>query len=411
MFSNAVKARLLSNGQVAADLSGGLDSSSVVCVAQEIYGTGQSPHNKLIVYSDIFESRKVQETKWADLVVNKYMLESIRRRADSSLFPVDFDPRTDCWDQPTLKVLALPELRGKGKALSNRGVKVLLSGIGGDQVLLSSFDPSHLADLTRRFQWVTLVREAIRWQKCLSQPISSVLLEYGFKPILHPNAMWVLKDPSEAALPWVDAAFSRKFDIQDRMLHTKGFLPRHFRSIAQQRHYLGIMRTSAALVEAHMMMAPIEVRYPYLDRRLAEFALAIPIEQKIRPEETRSILRRGLRGILPDAIRLRKSKGWFGESLFLKLARDRHLIEKWLRSSRAAAYGYLDPTEFCRALERALVGFSRNGYLFLAALSLEIWLQGNKFLDAKWQLARVTKRAGDVGDVSSFIPVCPNQDQ
>ncbi|MGH9830371.1 MAG: asparagine synthase-related protein, partial [Blastocatellia bacterium] len=216
-----------------------------------------------------------------------------------------------------------------------------------------------------------------------------------YRPIFHPNAMWALRKPSEALLPWIDPSFKRNFHIRDRMLHRGGFLPRRFWSVAQQRHYLGIMRTSAALVEGPMMRAPVEVRYPYLDRQLAEFLLAIPLEQKIRPEETRSILRRGLRGILPEPIRVRRSKGWFGESIFLKLARDRPLLEKWLKSSRAAAYGFIDPVEFCRELELALVGFSRNGYLFMAALSFEIWLRGNEFSDTKWQLVSIKQRGGD----------------
>lgn len=395
IFSNAVKVRLPAKGPVAADLSGGLDSSSIVCMAQEIYRTSQAPAKKLAVYTDIFESRKVRETKWADLVINKYMLASIRRPADPNLFASDFDPILDSWDQPTLKVLGLPEIRGKGKALSDRGIRVLLSGIGGDQALLSSVDPCHLADLLRHLHWKELLRETLRWQKCLSQPVSSVLLEYGCKPIFHPNAMWALRKSSEGLVPWIAASFERNFHVRARMLHRGGFLPRRFWSVAQQRHYLGIMRTSAALVEGPMMKAPVEIRYPYLDRQLTEFALAIPLEQKIRPEETRSILRRSLRGILPEPIRIRKSKGWFGEAIFLKLARERLRLDKWVRTSRAAAYGYIDPVEFSRALDRAFVGFSQNGYLFMAALAFEIWLRGNEFSDTKWQLVSAKQRGGD----------------
>lgn len=393
LLFSAVESRLCCTGKVAADLSGGLDSSSIVCVAQEAYRS-QKTTASLIVYTDVFESRKLQETKWADMVIHKYGLESIRRHADSGMFPIDFDPRADSWDQPTLKVLALPGLRGKGAALAERGIRVLLSGIGGDQVLQSGYDPFHLADFVRTFRWVKLLKESLRWQESLSLPVAKIVREYALEPLLHPTAMWSRRDSSEDELPWIDKGFSRRFDIHHRLLHRRGFLPRRFESIAQQRHYLGIMRTCAALVEAAMMRASVEVRYPYLDRRLAEFALAIPIEQKIRPRETRSILRRSLRGILPDSVRLRTSKGWFGESLLRRLARDRYTIEKWLTSSRAAAYGYLDPVEFTKSLDRACVGFCQNGYLFFAALALEIWLQG---LDARWQLAPVPERTGELG--------------
>jgi asparagine synthase (glutamine-hydrolysing) len=402
VFSKAVEARLRANGPIAADLSGGLDSSSIVCMAEEIYRANQCSGKHVIAYTDLYASPKAHESRWVDAVVSKYGIESIRRKDDSNLFLPNFDPGADCWDEPTLKNLVLPEIREKGKVLSDRGSRILLSGIGGDQ--LWPAEPCHLADLLRRFTWTDLLREAVRWQRVTSQPVSGVLLEYALKPILYPNAMFVVRKQSEVVLSWINTAFWRNFKIRDRMLHRRGFLPRRSLGIAQQRHYLGIMRTSAALVGGYMMKAPIEVRYPYLDRRLVEFAIAIPMQQKLRPEETRTIVRRGMRGILPESIRTRRSKGWFDEPLLLKLSRERSMLEKWLRSSRAAAHGYVDPVEFCRQFELTLAGHCQNFYLFMAALSLEIWLRGNESSEAKWQLVPVRRRASGTKQDSLALP-------
>ena len=377
IFSNAVRARLRARGPVAADLSGGLDSSSIVCMSEEIYGENPGPRSHLLTYTDLYESPKVQEAKWVNAVVGKYGLQTLSRNASASLLLPDFNPHIHRWDEPTLKILGLPDIRGKGKILSDRGLKVLLSGVGGDQVLLASPSPTHLADLFRRLRWWALLQEAVRWQKIRSRPVLDVLFKYAVKPVLHPNTMFDLYKSNEGFLPWVNRDFQRRHDVESRMLHRRGFLPRRFKSAFKQRHYLGIMRTSAALAEAFMMNVPVEVRYPYLDQRLVEFVFAIPADQKLRPGETRSIMRRSMRGILPEMVRTRRSKGWFGETLFMKLARDRTLLRNWLKSSYAASYGYLDPTEFCRELELALTGFSRNSTSFMAALSLELWLRGN----------------------------------
>ncbi|MGI0134818.1 MAG: asparagine synthase-related protein, partial [Candidatus Micrarchaeaceae archaeon] len=281
------------------------------------------------------------------------------------------------WGAPQLKDTALPELRARGRTLAERGIKVLLSGIGGDQVFTASVDPCYMADLLWRFRWKQVLREAVLWQKSLSRPISSVLLEFGIRPIFRPNTVFRLAKGLDEVLPWISTSFWRKLSVRGRMLHRKGFLPRRFSSPARQRHYLSIRRTSAVMVQALMMGAPVEVRYPYMDRALVEFAMALPMQQLMRPGETRSLLRRGMRGILPEMIRTRKSKGMFGETLLLKLAHERPVLEEWLKAPYAAAYGYIDPVEFRRELDLALVGTSRNGYLFMAAISLELWLRGN----------------------------------
>lgn len=169
-------------------------------------------------------------------------------------------PHTSQRVRRVLKDLALPNLRARGRAVLERRINVLLSGIGGDQVFLAGIHPCYLADLFRHFRWLELMREAARWQSALTQPISGILLENCFKPLLRPNAMFLLARPSEGFLPWINAAFWRKYNFPDRMLHRRGFLPRRFRSPAQQRQYLSIARTSSMLVQGYMLKAPIEVR-------------------------------------------------------------------------------------------------------------------------------------------------------
>lgn len=370
LFTNAVKVRTRATHGIAAELSGGLDSSSIVSVAAR-----HKTH--IVVYTDVYESVQARETRWSDAVVHKYNLESIQLIADDRLLLTDTGDEVECWDEPTLKNLALPNLRARGRAVSEHKLKVLLSGIGGDQLLLSGPRPYHLADLFRCFQWRRLFREAFRWQAVLGEPLASVLTKYCFTPLLHPNVVFSPWEPSERMLPpWINAQFSHRYKIRDRMLNNKGFLPRHYRSPAHQRQYLNIMRTSAMLVQGYMMNAPIEVRYPYLDRLLVEFCMSIPMEQKQRPDDSRSILRRAMRGILPELVRVRTSKAWFQGSLLTSITKQRPIFDKWVASSDAVRRGYLDRAELRRELEMASVGFSRNAYLFLAAIALELWLRG-----------------------------------
>jgi len=283
LFTKAVKARLRSTGQVAAELSGGLDSSSIVCMAQEIYRANGQHGRRVTVHTDLVESRKATETKWSNAVVSKYDLESVFRTVDTALWVPESAGKIHCWDEPTLKDLALPNLRGRGRSVSEQKIRVLLSGIGGDQVFLAGMAPYHLVDSFRGLRWRSLLKDIIRWQRVLGLPVAQIFLESCVKPMIYPNSMFTLLKPAVEVLPWVDQRFWRRSNMRDRLLHRQGFIPRRFRSPAQQRNYLNIMRSSAVVVQGYMMNAPVETRYPYLDRDLVEFALAIPMQQKLRP--------------------------------------------------------------------------------------------------------------------------------
>jgi asparagine synthase (glutamine-hydrolysing) len=98
------------------------------------------------------------------------------------------------------------------------------------------------------------------------------------------------------------------------------------------------------------------------------------MEQKLRVRETRSIVRRGMRGILPEKVRTRRGKASFDEATSMGLRKEFDRASQLTSSSCLATLGIVNRERFHAALEAASLGLVQESWLFSAALSLELWL-------------------------------------
>jgi asparagine synthase (glutamine-hydrolysing) len=96
----------------------------------------------------------------------------------------------------------------------------------------------------------------------------------------------------------------------------------------------------------------VETRFPFLDKRLVEYCVAIPGEQKVSQGYTRAVVRRALQGYLPEAIRLRPDKGDLGWSFRGGFDFSRELVERTLESSGPFLSRYLDATRLHKLRDR-----------------------------------------------------------
>jgi hypothetical protein len=118
-----------------------------------------------------------------------------------------------------------------------------------------------------------------------------------------------------------------------------------------------------------------EYRFPFLHRPLVEYLLAIPIEQKVRPRENRSLQRRALRHVLPPAILRRQSKRWSTEALCRALANNWHDVEWLFNEPRVCAYGFIAAPAFAEAAKRIRHGVQNVAADLTTVLSVELWLR------------------------------------
>ena len=116
----------------------------------------------------------------------------------------------------------------------------------------------------------------------------------------------------------------------------------------------------------------MEGRFPFFDRRLIEFAFALPEEQRWRDDQTKYVLREAMRGLLPDSIRLRRTKGNFTYMTRESFARE--CAGETFQSLRLTTDGYIDADAVRKLYKRYRQGDETTVTSLWAILAAERWI-------------------------------------
>ena len=264
----------------------------------------------------------------------------------------------------------------------DKGVRVLLSGTGGDEFLASGFH--HLTDLMGAGRFWTLLRQ-LRYDAALySTPATRLFRDYCVKPfvpgaILGPLRRVKRRIDSNGEQDWLapkarESAAARRTSESEAVgaefpTHTQRFL---YEVLLYNSNLTFAIRENDALGSRYSM----EYRYPFLDRRVVEFLIAIPEEQRWWMDRPKTILRRALRDVLPEEIRERRTKAEFSVVL------DREIrgglagqIEALIRDSVLASLGVVNRTGLLRRFRAFLEGRDEavSRWVIFNFIGLELW--------------------------------------
>jgi asparagine synthase (glutamine-hydrolysing) len=375
LFREVVACRLEGEGPVYAELSGGLDSSSIVCVGDRILAGSDAGAAELRTVSYVFDrATNSDERPYIHLV------EAQRQQPGLHILEEDHPilrplPESFRPDLPTNQICFLARHDRLADQMREEGSRVLLSGLGGDQMFWTEPpEPLHLADLLVEGRLPELLRSCAEWSRLRRWPFLKTLWQSAIWPAL-PRTLQARALFRARLGEWLEPGFVKRTDLRERTLgpiDDAGFrLPSSSQQHSLIRRSLRIFALERCLSEGYT-----EVRYPYLDRRLIEFAMAIPLDQKLRPGESRSIVRRSLRGILPEAVRQRRSKAGPDQAFRRAVVREWPWVSGLLSDPRVARYGFVDRQTFVSTLHRARHGgWIKNPAQMMRTLSLELWLR------------------------------------
>lgn len=373
LFRQAVSCRLRSDRPIWSELSGGLDSSSIVFMADRIQADEPSDAPvKTLSFVDnpsttFFDHRFIEAVETAR---GQHGLHVDGEGRWISLASVE-----DAFIPTPLTSLCVADLhRRVWQSMTDAGARVLFSGLGGDQVTWSNLEPGpELCDLFVARKPIQLHRRLQVWSEATHLPYSQLLWQEVLLPFL-PMSLRARFQNQIQLSSWLNPAFVKSMKITERLVLPQD--PFDFklpsRRIQSSRIWYIVMNIARGEYWEH---AVYEKTYPFLDRRLVEFLMSVPINQKLRPDETRSLMRRALKDLLPKRILERKSKGATGEALCRGLANEWPRIKQLLDDPCLARRGYVKRTEFVQALDRARHGIEFNISGLLQALALEVWLR------------------------------------
>jgi asparagine synthase (glutamine-hydrolysing) len=380
LFRQSIVCRLLTEEIALAELSGGLDSSSIVCVADDLMKTGIIATRKLETVSYVYEDSPTSDESTFITTVERYRGKRGYRVRDSRILAPTLDEALRI-DVPTPLIIypeTFDELSNIMRQLNSR---VLLSGMGGDQVLVSDVSAQHLlTDLALDCNFAALRALAHACSQAEKKNYLSVVLSGIASPLL-PTRIRSLCAPDGLKVPrWVSRTFARRTDYSLRLLANP--CSEFFSSYHSRQQYSMVLQAiSVASAGYYRARCAIDVAYPFLDRALVEFLLAVPANQLVRPNESRSLQRRALGGLIPEKTRTRRSKRGPDEALCRALNREWERISQITKDLAISAHGYVDSRLFQDALVRARHGVIDGLQPLMRALALEFWLRARELPD------------------------------
>jgi len=334
LFEDSVRLHMRSDVPVGTCLSGGLDSSSIVCVARRFLNS-----NVHKTFSSCFEDKKYDERDFISKVVE----------VSGSEFHYIFPTAEDLFKEIGNLIWYQEEPFGSTsiyaqwnvfKLAQRNQIKVILDGQGADELVAGyhHYFGFYLGELLRH----------LRFQKFFS--------EYRKIRTLHNYSLWwLIRHLTFSLIPpqCFDIVRKQVLLYRERWFRSDNYnlekirFPQKFKNIFLDRLYHSLMNFSLPGLlhyeDRNSMAHSIEARVPFLDYRLVEFVFSLPIDQFIRDGVTKVVLREAMKGILPEAVRNRKDKMgfvtpediWFRTSL-------RKYIHEIIYSKSFAERGYFD---------------------------------------------------------------------
>jgi len=362
-----ITSRMVADVPLGAFLSGGVDSSAVVAMM-----AGASPH-AVQTCTIGFDRADHDESRYADIVARRFATDHRARTVAADDFAA-IDTLVTAFDEPFADASALPTWRVC--QLARETVTVALSGDGADEIFAGY----------RRYRFQA-AEERVRGllPRGVRQSVFGALGRH------YPKADWApqvlrAKSTFEALARDGDEGYARAVGVTGSEMRAMLFSVRLKRDLQGHRaedRYIAAMRAAPARdaldraqyadlkiwlpgdiltkVDRTSMAVSLEAREPLLDHRLVEFGARLPVSMRLRHGEGKWLMKRALRGTLPDEILYRRKMGfvtpvsaWFRGPL---------LGEVQAVAARLGATGWFVPEVLSRIVEEHRGGVREHGRL------------------------------------------------
>lgn len=377
-FHAAVASHLVADVPVGAFLSGGVDSSSIVCAASRL---ADGPVNTFSAafpgFPDLDESRYAAEvaahcgTLHHPLEITQPLVEALPRIAWHADEPFAISSS-----------IALYGLAG----LARRHVKVVLSGDGADEVF-GGYPWRHrdyLAYRGRGARWLQRLLESGPLSRWLPPSARSLLWRSGPGDTRYVGSLSCFQDAELTGLlepdcgaavlgAWENNIAQRYFDTAP----TSEQLARKLYTDVKST----LVSEMLTKVDRMTMAHGLETRVPFLDHRLVEWAFTLPAAHKVRGTEGKRLVKQAMEPLLPRAVLYRSKQGFNVPMSAWMRGALREFVRDHLGTARFRQRGLFRPAGVDALLDAHFSGKADGANRIMALLMLELWFR--QFVDAR----------------------------
>jgi asparagine synthase (glutamine-hydrolysing) len=352
LMRDAVRIHLRSDVAVGTCLSGGIDSSTLTVLINELIRT-ESPESvgaRQKTFSAYFNDARFDESRYIDMMAAATGVDGYRVQPDAGKVWDDLNKLLYMQDEPfgSLSIYAQYCVM----RLAAERVKVVLDGQGADELLAGylAYEWSYILGLTGSFHWYRALCEkigAIRHHHgFVCDSIRQLYVRAGRRKLLRGEA------------PKVDRYGGSLDQVLYRELTST--------NLTALLHY----------EDRNSMAFSIESRVPYLDMRLVEYIASLPLDQKIRSGITKHVLRRAIKGLVPEPVRCRMDKMGFvtPEEVWMKFEL-RPFVLGVFTDKMFHTRPYWDPDAVVKNYLAFLEGRSAYSPELFRIVCAELWLQ------------------------------------
>lgn len=308
LFTESVSCRLRTDQPVWAELSGGLDSSPIVCVADALLKKEKVQAKALQTVSRVYdEASKSDERKFIKPVEEKIGRSGLHLREDDYRLLLEWpDEYVPCI--PTHVANFLAYYRALDEAMKLSGSRVLLSGFGGDELQLGDGEPfPELVDLLTKAHFSSLHKRLHAWSESRQESYLKFAAQDVLSPLLPKKLQLSRHKVFTKLLQFYNPRFVKRMDLRDRLFGPQEKFAGGSEGFNYRANYF-LYTTRQLSAGFWQELCDIEFSYPFTHQPLVEFMLSIPAEQHARPNESKSLIRRAFRDLLPAELIERKEK-------------------------------------------------------------------------------------------------------
>ena len=373
IFLDSISLQLRSDVEIGATLSGGMDSSAIVCSAVQKKGEPLKTFSSYYAFTP-----ELDERKWMEKIVQKTSCTSflVSPTAEDAI----------CWWEKLTYMNDLPlsaafvSINAVMQEAHQQGIKVLLSGQGSDEIS-AGYRHSlyrYFADLIRGMQIgrlgkelpIYLKKDNKAFSKLGKIMLSTFLPEsslynlefcyYRFEPFNRAFTNEAEKNCGEQILKKIaDIKASRLSNFLYNMMHNT--------SLQTLLHF-----------EDRLTMAnSVESRVPFLDYRLVDFVFSLPSQYKVQPPYTKVIHRFAMKDLIPEEIYYRQDKGIFSSPFYQVWMKQelKPFISDIFASSAFRQRGIWNLPKINHYWHKYLAGDNKQVEMLFNVIALELWFR------------------------------------
>ncbi len=381
LFIDSVRLRLRSDVPVGTCLSGGLDSSSIVCVVDHLLQTeaenARAVGARQQTFTAYFEDRAADERPFAQAVVERTRVEPHWVTFDAHDLVSNIDAIVDAQGEPFGSTSMIAQWYVMREA-KRAGLTVMLDGQGSDEIFAGyhGYFAPYYADLITGWRLGTLRNELATYRR-LHGAGPARLAELVLRRFVPDRMRWVARGRARGGSTLVHEALPGGYTPETNETPFPDRLRRLMQLILTTRGLPELLRYE----DRNSMAHSLEARVPFLDYRLVELMFSLPAAELIDRGMTKAILRRALGNLLPPVVRDRVDKLGFitPEARFMRGALG-DLAADVFASASMRDRGWVDVKAAQERLARHRRGEFDAGFELWRALNLELWAR--RFVDA-----------------------------